>query len=207
MVPALRLVDTASLPSSLSASSSAKPVEESPFRDPTAVHALLRELAPKVKAIVRAVLGSSNPDVDDVHQQALIGLVQALPAYRGDCELLGYARIIAVRAAIAARRRSRVLQMHRDDEAEPELIEGKSPSPAESRANIERQEILRELLAELPSEQSETLALRVIFGLSLEEVARETGAPVNTVRSRVRLAKDRLKKRIEGDARLSAALL
>jgi len=206
MVSALRLVDTApSLPSSLSASPATE-VEASPFRDPAAVHAVLRELAPKVKAIVRAVLGSSNPDVDDVQQQALIGLVQALPAYRGDCELLGYARIIAVRATIAARKRSRVLQMHRDDEAEPELIEGKTPSPAESRANIERQGILRELLAELPSEQSEALALRVMFGLSLEEVARETGAPVNTVRSRVRLAKDRLKRRIEGDVRLSAAL-
>jgi RNA polymerase sigma-70 factor (ECF subfamily) len=38
---------------------------------------------------------------------------------------------------------------------------------------------------------------------SLEEVASATGAPVNTVRSRVRLAKEALRKRIEADPSLT----
>ena len=57
--------------------------------------------------------------------------------------------------------------------------------------------LLRELLEDLPEEQAEALTLRVVMGWSLEEVARASGAPVNTVRSRVRLAKEALRARIE----------
>ena len=56
---------------------------------------------------------------------------------------------------------------------------------------------MRALLADLPEEQAEALALRVVLGWSLEEVARAYGIPTNTVRSRVRLAKEALRRRIE----------
>ena len=52
---------------------------------------------------------------------------------------------------------------------------------------------------ELPEEQAETFALRVVLDYSLEQVAAATGAPVNTVRSRVRLAREKLKTKIEAD--------
>jgi len=65
---------------------------------------------------------------------------------------------------------------------------------------------VRGLIQTLPEEQAETLALRVVLGFSLEEVAEATGVPLNTVRSRVRLAKTALKKRIEADPKLLAAL-
>ena len=66
-----------------------------------------------------------------------------------------------------------------------------------------RRELLRELLEELPEEQAEALTLRVIMGWSLEEVASASGAPVNTVRSRVRLAKEALRARIEAKPALA----
>jgi RNA polymerase sigma-70 factor (ECF subfamily) len=174
--------------------------------DSEATAKLLRALAPKLVAIVRAVLGAMHPDVDDASQQALIGFVQALPAYRGDCDPLGYGRIIAVRAAIAARKRAKALRSRHEEEVEADLTATGRPSPRDEADAKERKELLRELLAELPSEQAETLALRVVLGCSLEEVAAQTGAPVNTVRSRIRLAKDRLKTRIESDPALAAAL-
>ena len=47
--------------------------------------------------------------------------------------------------------------------------------------------------------------MRVMLGWSREEIAEYTKAPVNTVRSRMRLAKEALKRRIEADpARLAA---
>lgn len=174
--------------------------------DGNATGKLLRALAPRLVAIVRAVLGASHPDLDDAVQQALIGLVQALPAFRGDCDPLGYARVIAVRAAIAVRKRSRTQASKRDEEAETDRIAESRPSPGEQAAARQRKDLMRDLLAELPAEQAETLALRVVFGCSLEEVAKQTGVPLNTVRSRVRLAKERLKHRIEADASLLDAL-
>jgi RNA polymerase sigma-70 factor (ECF subfamily) len=59
------------------------------------------------------------------------------------------------------------------------------------------------LLEDLPEEQADVLALRVVLGLSLEEVAQATGAPLNTVRSRVRLAKEALRRRIESTPELA----
>jgi len=50
------------------------------------------------------------------------------------------------------------------------------------------------------------LALRVMLGWSLEDVAQATGAPLNTVRSRVRLAKEALRRRIEADPSLADRL-
>ena len=69
-----------------------------------------------------------------------------------------------------------------------------------------RKALLRTLLDELPDVQAETLALRIVLGHSLAEVAEATDAPVNTVRSRLRLATEALRKRIEEDPLLSHTL-
>src|ERR1700681_4646186 len=69
--------------------------------DSVATGALLRALTPRLVRVVRAVLGGAHPDIDDAIQQALIGFVQALPAFRGDCDPVGYASVIAVRAAVS----------------------------------------------------------------------------------------------------------
>jgi RNA polymerase sigma-70 factor (ECF subfamily) len=65
---------------------------------------------------------------------------------------------------------------------------------------------LRSLLSELPEEQAETFALRIVLGYSLEEVAAATGVPLNTVRSRMRRAREVLKARLDADPRLLALL-
>jgi RNA polymerase sigma-70 factor (ECF subfamily) len=164
---------------------------------------LLRALAPSIRRWVRAVLGATHPDLDDAVQHALIGLMRAMPAYRGDSEPTAYARVIALRAAIAVRKRAHVLRARHEDDVDLERLEEPGEvANADDAAARERKNVLRELLDELPEAQAETLALRVVFGCSLEEVARQTGVPLNTVRSRVRLAKERLKARIESDPAL-----
>ena len=174
--------------------------------DSAATGQLLRVLAPRLGRVVRAVLGGGHPDLDDAVQQSLIGLVQALPAFRGDCEPLGYATIIAVRTAVATRKRSRTDQSRREDGVETDLMEGHQPSPGEEAAARHRKELLRGLLDDLPAEQAEALAMRVVLGWSIKEIATHSGAPLNTVRSRLRLAKEALKSRIEEDPGLVEAL-
>ena len=61
-------------------------------------------------------------------------------------------------------------------------------------------------MLEIPEEQAEALGLRIMLGWSLEEVAQAAGAPLNTIRSRLRLAKEALRKRIEAAPELYAAL-
>ena len=60
---------------------------------------------------------------------------------------------------------------------------------------------MRTLLGELPEAQAEAMVLRLALGYSIEEIAGISSAPINTVRSRLRLAKDALRSRIEADPR------
>jgi RNA polymerase sigma factor (sigma-70 family) len=165
--------------------------------DSVATGRLLRALTPRIVRVVRAVLGGGHPDIDDAIQQGLIGFVQALPAFRGDCDPNGYATVIAVRAAVAVRKRAHLDHARRDDAADADEMIAHRQSPGEEAASSQRKEILRDLLAELPPEQAEALAMRVVLGWSLEEIAAHSGAPLNTVRSRLRLAKEGLRRRIE----------
>lgn len=174
--------------------------------DVTATRKLLESVAPRVSRVVRVVLGAGNPDVDDVIQQALIGLVQALPSFRGECEPASYASRIALRAAVAARKQARSRRARQDDGVELERVECDAELPSDAARAARRRKAVLELLAELPDEQAESMALRFVLGWSLDEVARGTGAPVNTVRSRLRLAKEALRRRIEADPTLADAL-
>jgi RNA polymerase sigma-70 factor (ECF subfamily) len=174
--------------------------------DSAAMAKLLRAVAPKLVVIVRAILGSSHPDIDDAVQQTLIGFVQGLPAFRGDCDPTGYGRVIAVRTAVAIRKRARARGAKTDDDTDADTLAARRPSPRDDAYARRRKEALRELLAELPAEQAEALAMRIVLGCTLEEIARESGAPVNTIRSRLRLAKERLKARIESDPALLETL-
>jgi len=158
---------------------------------------LLRSLVPGMVRAAAAILGASDPDLDDVVQQSLIGFVQALPAFRGECGPARFASRIVARTACAARRRRAVQASRRVDEVDVDALEALSPSQPSALVAERRRAALRELLADIPEEQAETLSLRVVFGFSLEEVAETTGVPVNTVRSRVRLAKEALRSRID----------
>ena len=173
--------------------------------DSAAMSRLLRAIAPKLIAVVKAVLGAGHPDVDDAVQQTLIGFVQGLPAFRGDCDPTGYGRVIAVRTAVAIRKRARARDAKSDPSADADAMPG-TASPRDDAFARRRKEALRSLLEELPTEQAEAFAMRIVLGCSLEEIAAESGAPLNTVRSRLRLAKERLRARIENDPDLRDTL-
>jgi RNA polymerase sigma-70 factor (ECF subfamily) len=153
--------------------------------------------------VVVGVLGSQHADRDDVVQQSLIAVQRALPAFRGECHPAGYATRIALRVALRARRTGKLEFTRREVLARlsPEGAQADSPSHVADAEH--RRRVLRDLLQDLPEEQADALGLRVMLGWSLDEVARATGAPLNTVRSRVRLAKEALRKRIERDPLLA----
>ena len=56
---------------------------------------------------------------------------------------------------------------------------------------------LQSSLAELPDEQREVVIMRIWSGLTLNEIATATGAPLNTVASRYRYALEKLRERLK----------
>lgn len=170
--------------------------------DVRATRTLLELVAPRVVRAARAIMGPDHPDLQDATQLALIGFIQALPSFRGECDPSQFAARIAVRCAGAARRRARARGLLHDAGLELDALEAGGSDLAAAR----RRALVRRLLDELPEEQAEALALRVALGWSLKEIAETTGTPLNTVRSRMRLAKEALRRRIGNDPDLADEL-
>jgi RNA polymerase sigma-70 factor (ECF subfamily) len=77
-----------------------------------------------------------------------------------------------------------------------QLSVGASPDPAAGAEEAERRERVAEALKELPPEQREVLELAYFGGLSQTEIAERTGQPLGTVKTRTRLAGQKLRERL-----------
>jgi RNA polymerase sigma factor (sigma-70 family) len=165
--------------------------------DRAATATLLTTLGPLLLQMIRRVLGGSYPEVEDVFQESLMALVKALPAFRGECSTRHFACRVATLTALKARRRKHAgIQevLAADDEAPGDL-----PDQRDFALAACRRQALRRLLDDLPGVQAEALVLHYIAGLTVEEIAGTLGAAVETVRSRLRLAKTALRERLAAD--------
>ena len=160
-------------------------------QEPDAVQRFLLAISPAIRRACRSVIGPQHTDLDDTIQDCLIDVTRALPSYRFEGTLLGYVTKIAVRRALVSRRRSvarvRHLQLLED-------LHDEVPVADASVGEIERAEVMRDLIRRLRPIQAETLVLRVVLGFSMEEIAQLTEVSVNTVKTRLRLGKNALRR-------------
>jgi RNA polymerase sigma factor (sigma-70 family) len=174
--------------------------------DRRAAHGLLLKVGPPMLRAVRQVLARRTEDVEDVVQEAMQALVDALPGFRGQCTVLHFAWRVAVLTALANRRRLdlRAQWAARAGEAAEAVADG--PSPAEAVVLRGRREALGALLDQLPPDQAEVLVLHAAYGFTIEELAGAIGRPLETIRSRLRLAKRALRERIDASPELYEVL-
>lgn len=172
--------------------------------DPRATRTFLLTVTPHLLRVVRRVLGAHHPDVDDTAQESAFALMEALPGHRGECTVVHFACRIALLTAMNVRRRdgTRKRRSQRQDDLEVERFESESPGPDEELVARARAAVVRDLLDALPMQQAEVLAMHCVLGYTVRETAEASGVPVETVRSRLRLAKEALRERIAQDPRL-----
>jgi RNA polymerase sigma factor (sigma-70 family) len=175
--------------------------------DRRAAHTLLLRVGPAMLRAARRVLGRRTEDVEDVVQEAMQALVDALPRFRGQCTVPHFAWRVAVLTALANRRR---LDLRAQWAAEPtdgaiEEVAG-DRAPADAALLRGRREALSALLDELPPDQAEVLVLHAAYGFTIEELAGAIGRPIETIRSRLRLAKQVLRDRIDANPDLADVL-
>jgi RNA polymerase sigma factor (sigma-70 family) len=166
--------------------------------DARALRTLLVAVGPGMLQVIRRVLGAGNPDVEDAFQEAAFGLTEALRTFRGDCTVLHFACRVAVLTAMATRRRHEVRQRYASEApVDEQPLPGDTRNAESAVLSARRRELLRRLVEELPVPQAEALLLHCVVGFTLEEVAGAAGIPLETARSRLRLAKGALRTRIE----------
>ena len=177
--------------------------------DAKAMRAFLATAAVPMLSVVRRVLGSGNPEAEDVLQEALIGLLDALPRFRGESRAVHFANRVALFTAMAARRRwrtrTRWIEDHGLDVSDVTDVTDPdaSLSPLEATIANRRRQALRRVLDDLPTKSAEVLAMHFVLGYRVEEIAAALGVPVNTVWSRLRVGKEACLRRIEKDAQVT----
>jgi RNA polymerase sigma-70 factor (ECF subfamily) len=158
--------------------------------DRAAAHALLLGLLPRVRNLVRYLVRGDG-EADDLAQEALIAIVRGLGTFRGEASLESWADRVAVRSTFAAlRRQRRESAERRNAQADLQLAGPEATRPDEY---ADRRRAVA-MLDVLPIEQRYALVMHHVLGMSVPEIARELGVPVETVRSRLRLARTRLRE-------------
>jgi RNA polymerase sigma-70 factor (ECF subfamily) len=162
-------------------------------RDAAAMRRFLEAIAPSVRNVCRGVLGAGHGDLEDTVQECLIDILRALPSYRVEGAIVHYTNRIALRASIAARKRARSREQRLNALADQTCV----PDLAGSENALPNLWLVRGIIDELSAVQAETVLMRMVLGCSVEETAAATQVPVNTVKSRLRLAKDYLRSRLD----------
>jgi RNA polymerase sigma factor (sigma-70 family) len=180
--------------------------------DAKAIQTLVTVLGPQLLRIVRRVIGSRHPDVEDVAQECAMQLVRALPRFRRESSVKHFASRVALQTAMNARRRLHAVK--RDDRdhqrLDADMTSAGEATPESALASRMGLALLFQLCEELPRVQSEVLALHYLLGHTVGEIAAICDVPNETVRSRLRLAKQallgraltnpNLRELLEGDA-------
>lgn len=172
--------------------------------DPVAIRTFVTAVGPQVLRVVRRVLGPSHSDVEDAAQEAVFAVLGALPRYRGESTVLHFASRVAVQTAmnyrrreVAAKRRATGGRLDLEGIADTCVL---PDAEADGRATAE---LVRELIATLPEVQAEALAMHCVLGFTIAEIAETARLPVETVRSRIRVAKEVLRDRARNTPRLA----
>jgi RNA polymerase sigma-70 factor (ECF subfamily) len=170
-------------------------------------------------ALVRAchrILGDRS-DAEDAAQEALVTAYRQLATWRGDGPFGAWLMRIGVRIALrqAGKRRnvtwrdplapgaSGTVPLDPITRATDQAAIDSAPltDPAVLSMRAERATELRAAVTGLPEPYREVVALRFFGEATLEEIARQTGRPLGTVKTHLRRGLARLRSDIEGGDR------
>jgi RNA polymerase sigma-70 factor (ECF subfamily) len=157
--------------------------------DPSALREFLRAVAPIVRRVCRGVMGRDNPELEDAIQDCLIDVARSLPQFRFEGAVAHYVTKIAMRRAIATRDRARALAKQHAT-----LDASNLPVASIDRTPAAHTELVSSLLDDLNEAQAKALLMHIMLGHSIDEIASMTGVSANTVKTRLRLAKEQLRR-------------
>ena len=175
--------------------------------DTDALRTFLTTVVPYLLRIVRRVLGPEHPDLEDVTYEAAYAAVEGLSRFRGEGTVKHFACRVAVLTAMNVRRRDSTAKRARQRETvDFDGLPSDRPGPEQNLLTASLVPIVRDLVATLPQPLAEALTLHVILGYTVPEIVEACGSGEETIRSRLRLAKQALRKRVLGNPGLREVL-
>lgn len=145
-------------------------------RDSDALEELLRRHESKVYGLCYRMLGNRS-DALDAAQEVMLAVFRRVGTFQGQSQFTTWLYRLTANACIDfSRKRSRA----------PIPLEQIEPgSSSDLAGSVETRLDVESALAQLPPDQRIVLLMRDMNGLSYEEIAEATAAPVGTVKSRI----------------------
>jgi RNA polymerase sigma-70 factor (ECF subfamily) len=142
---------------------------------------------------------SDQAEAEAITQEAFLRAWENLPRSKADAPFWPWLVQIAVNAARDALKKSRPLDFADLPEDSAQAVAADEPGPEEMVEQAEGQAQLAAAVEQLPIPYRMVIALRYQAEMSYDEIAAALNLPVNTARTHLRRAKQRLKQLLETD--------
>lgn len=155
---------------------------------------LIRRCAPAAYRVAIQIL-RDPADADDACQEAFLKMYRSFDSFDPTRPLIPW--VAKITYNVCLRRREGVIQRATDVVAPEKLADfanGESANPESEAARHEASDHLARAMQVLAADDRALLSMRYREGLSDAEVADAADMPVNTVKTRIFRARDRLKK-------------
>jgi RNA polymerase sigma-70 factor, ECF subfamily len=181
--------------------------------DRDAFRRLVERESPAVVRACHRILGD-HAEAEDAAQEAFVTAYRSLATWRGDGPFGAWVTRIGVRIALRMASRRRTVSWRHPAERDPAGSDP-APSPADRAADraavaatpwtdpavlsmrAERATEIRTAVTSLPEPYRETVALRFFAEASLDEIARQTGRPLGTVKTHLHRGLARLRASLD----------
>ncbi len=166
-------------------------------KDKSAFAALFDYFAPRVKSYLLR-LGADNGQAEELAQEVMIQLWRKAATFdRDKAAPATWVFRIARNKRIDAFRRAAAASDF--DPYDPNLLPEPETPPDDALNAVQREDILRQAVEQLPEEQLDLLRLAFFEGLTHVEIAERRDLPLGTVKSRIRLALEKLRAKLSDD--------
>lgn len=170
-------------------------------RDKQAFAELFDYFAPRINAYLQK-LRMEKAEAEEITQEVMFTLWHKAAMFDpAKSNLSTWLFRIARNRRIDHARRDRSAEL---DASDPSLLPASEPMPDAGIERFQREALLKSAMADLPAEQFETLRMAFFLGYSHSQIAEETGLPVGTVKSRIRLAFTKLRSILENDPAINS---
>jgi len=163
-------------------------------QDTEAFAELFENFAPRIKAYM--IRQGADPTVAEELAQETLMMVWRKAGLYSDTKGSATTWIFTIARNLRIDRLRRevpwqALPEGRDEQASEDI------SPDEAVSERERRDRVHEVLAKLPEDQHQVVILSYIDGMSHSEIAERLGLPLGTVKSRMRLAYQKIRESVE----------
>jgi len=163
-------------------------------KDKASYGELFAYYGPRVKAYLMR-LGADNALAEELAQDVMVTVWRKAELFdRTQASVSTWLFRVARNKRIDAIRRTTKPELDPND---PLLLPSSTPAADSLMTGAERDQAVRAALVDLPEEQRQLLHQAFYDGLSHREIAEQTGTPLGTVKSRLRLAFLKLRSKLD----------